>query len=137
MIPIKMNQQVKNENTKKKNKKTMTRLRSVCVVYERVSNGIVVEGTDRENLQVVLLDPVVLHPQEDILMTTTRMTVEEEVIVLPPQEDSVVPHVKSSVVDIPRLLHRLFSVLIRKNSHVKIIVVRPLLKIDVMVVQCC
>ena len=139
LSPIKMNQQVK--NTKKKNKKTM-RLRLACVVYGRVSNGIVVEGTDQENRQVVLLDPVVLHPRVDILMTTTtmRMTVkEEEVTVLPPlpQEDSVVPHVKSSVVDIPRLLHRLFSVLIRKNSLVKIIVVKPLLKIDVMVVPCC
>ena len=134
-----MNQQVK--NTKKKNKK-MTRLSLACVVYERVSNGIVVEGTDQENRQVVLLDLVVLHPQEDIPTTTTltmRTTVEEEVTVLPPhlQEDSVVPHVKSSVVDIPRLLHNLSSVLIRKNSHVKILVVRRLLKIDVMEVQCC
>ena len=134
-----MNQQGK--NTKKiKNKKTM-RLRLACVVYGKVSNGIVVEGTDQENQQVVLLDPVVLHPKEDILMLTAktmRMTVEEEATALPlPQEDNVVPHVKSSVVDIPRLLHRSFSVLIRKSSHVKIIVAKRLLKIDVMVVQCC
>lgn len=135
LSPIKMNQQVKST---KKSKKTM-RLRLAYVVYERVSNGIVVEGTDQENQQVVLLDPVVLHPQEDIpMMTRLRMTVEEEVTVPPhPQEDSVVPHVKSSVVDIPRQQHRSSSVLIRKNSHVKIIVVRPLLKIDVMVAQCC
>ena len=132
-----MNQQVKNENTKKKNK--MMRLRLAYVVYGRVSNGIVVEGTDQENQQVDLLAPVVLHPQEDtLLMMTMRMAVvEEEVTAPPPQEDSVVPHVKSSVVDIPRLQHRSFSVLIRKSSHVKIIVVRRLLKIDVMVVQCC
>jgi len=117
----------------------MTRLRLAYVVYGRVSNGTVVEGTDQENLQVVLRDRVVLRPQEDILMMTRlRMTVEEEVTVPPlPQEDSVVPHAKSSVVDIPRLQHNLFSVLIRKNSHVKIIVVKRLLKIDVMVVQWC
>jgi len=137
LSPIKMNQQVKNENTTKKSKKMM-RLKLACVVYERVSNGIVVEDTDQENQQVVLLDRVVLHPQEDTLMMTTRMAVVEEEVTAPPlQEDSVVPHVKSSVIDIPRPLHNLSSVLIRKNSHVKIIVVRPLLKIDVMVVQCC
>jgi len=116
------------------------RLRLACDVYGRASNDIVVEGTDQENQQVVLLDPVVLHLQEDILMTTRlRMTVKEEEVTVPPppQEDSVVPHVKSSVVDTPRLLHRLFSVLIRKSFRVKIIVVRRLLKIDVMVVQCC